>query len=168
MKPRIIAPSNSWSTPQYFYDILVEKHGEMYDVCPIAEAIAPENDALILPWRDNNFVNPPYSKIEKEAFVTKALAEWQINGNKSVLLLPVSTSTRLYHHIIKPFASEIEFIEGRIKFEGIGKIKINGVLQTAHINPGIGINIIPNSKHLPKAKNSGTFDSFVITFGHQL
>lgn len=36
-----------------------------------------------------------------------------------VLLLPVSTSTKLFHHVIKPNAKEIRFVEGRIKFEGI-------------------------------------------------
>jgi hypothetical protein len=164
-KPRISNPSNHWTTPKYFYDQLVDVHGEMFDVCPINEVITPENDALIVPWKKVNFVNPPYSKIEKEAFVMKGLAEWQINGNKSVFLLPVSTSTRLYHHVIKPHASQILFIEGRLKFEGIGKIKVNGVLQPAHINPGTGINSIPNTEHLPKAKNSGTFDSMVVVFG---
>jgi hypothetical protein len=164
-KPRIIAPSNNWSTPKYFYDQLVDIHGEMFDPCPINEVITPKNDALICPWQKVNFVNPPYSKAEKESFVMKGLAEWHTNGNKSVFILPVSTSTKLYHHIIVPHASQILFIEGRIKFEGIGKTKINGVLQTAHINPDTGINAIPGAEHLPKAKNSGTFDSMVVVFG---
>ena len=164
-KNRIIAPSNNWSTPKYFYESLVEKYGILHDPCPINDNITPETDGLLLPWKKLNFVNPPYSKVEKTAFVMKALTEWQINGNKTVLLLPVSTSTKLYHHIIKPFASEIEFIEGRIRFEGIGKTKVNGVFQNAHINPGMGINAIPNTEHLPKAKNSGTFDSMICVFG---
>jgi len=35
------------------------------------------------------------------------------------MLLPVSTSTQLFHKYILPNAKEIRFIEKRIKFEGI-------------------------------------------------
>ena len=34
-----------------------------------------------------------------------------------MLLLPVSTSTALFHDVIKPNAKSIEFVRGRIKFE---------------------------------------------------
>ena len=33
------------------------------------------------------------------------------------MLLPVSTSTALFHDVIKPNAKKIEFIRGRLKFE---------------------------------------------------
>ena len=35
------------------------------------------------------------------------------------MLLPVSTSTKLFHNYILPNAKEIRFIKGRIKFIGI-------------------------------------------------
>ncbi len=35
------------------------------------------------------------------------------------MLLPVSTSTKLFHNHIKPNAKEIRFVEGRIRFSGI-------------------------------------------------
>ncbi len=35
------------------------------------------------------------------------------------MLLPVSTSTKLFHDYIQPNANEIRFIKGRIKFVGI-------------------------------------------------
>ena len=35
------------------------------------------------------------------------------------MLFPVSTSTKLFHQVIKPNAKEIRFGEGRIKFKGI-------------------------------------------------
>ena len=34
-----------------------------------------------------------------------------------MLLLPVSTSTALFHDVIKPNAKSIEFVRGRLKFE---------------------------------------------------
>jgi hypothetical protein len=35
------------------------------------------------------------------------------------MLLPVSTSTVLFHDFIKPYAKEIRFVRGRIKFIGV-------------------------------------------------
>jgi len=40
-------------------------------------------------------------------------------GKRSVLLLPVSTSTKLFHDKIKPNATEIRFLKGRVKFIGV-------------------------------------------------
>jgi DNA N-6-adenine-methyltransferase (Dam) len=157
MKNRIPAPSNHWSTPQNFYNKLVDEYGEMYDPCPINDHITSETDNLIREWEKLNFVNPPYSLKEKTNFVSKSIFEWITNGNKTILLLPVSTSTKLFHHVLKRYSSKIEFIEGRIRFEGIAK--------GYHVNPGTGINAIPNSEHLPKANNSGTFDSMICVIG---
>lgn len=38
-------------------------------------------------------------------------------GKLCVLLLPVSTSTKLFHDVILPNAKKIEFVRGRLKFE---------------------------------------------------
>jgi len=54
----------------------------------------------------------------KEAFVIKGIEESK-KGKLCVFLLPVSTSTKLFHEYIKPNATEIEFLKGRVKF---GKI----------------------------------------------
>ena len=48
----------------------------------------------------------------------KAIEEAK-KGKLCVLLLPVSTSTKLFHDHIKPNAKEIRFVERRIKFIGI-------------------------------------------------
>jgi hypothetical protein len=53
----------------------------------------------------------------KEAFVRRGV-EMQRQGKTSVFLLPVSTSTKLFHEVIKPNAAEIRFLRGRVKFEG--------------------------------------------------
>ena len=60
-------------------------------------------------------MNPPYSQHLKEAFVDKAIEESR-KGKVSVLLLPVSTSTKLFHEKILPNAREIRFLKGRVKF----------------------------------------------------
>jgi hypothetical protein len=141
--------------------MLLGKWGDMYDPCPINTEISSENDGLNLhnKWGKINFVNPPYSLEEKTQFVKRAVYEWRTYGNMSILLLPVSTSTKLFHHVIKPNATHIDFLEGRLKFEGIN-------LKNQHVNPGVGINQIPNSEHLPKVNNAGTFDSMVVQIGY--
>ena len=58
----------------------------------------------------------------KELFVKKAVIESK-KGNRCVLLIPVSTSTKLFHDYIRPNAKEIRFLRGRIKF---GKLDSNG------------------------------------------
>ena len=63
-------------------------------------------------------MNPPYSRKLKEAFVIKALEESK-KGKLCVMLLPVSTSTKLFHEHIQPNAKEIRFVKGRIKFLGV-------------------------------------------------
>jgi site-specific DNA-methyltransferase (adenine-specific) len=77
-----------------------------------------ENDGLLIEWGERNFVNPPYSQKLKEAFVRRAV-EYQRKGRMSVMLLPVSTSTVLFHDWIKPNAKEIRFLRGRVKFVGV-------------------------------------------------
>jgi hypothetical protein len=55
---------------------------------------------------------------EKEAFVLKAIEESK-RGKLCVMLLPVSTSTKLFHDHIQPNLTAIRFIRGRIKFVGV-------------------------------------------------
>ncbi|NHZ84300.1 MAG: hypothetical protein GWP19_00275 [Planctomycetia bacterium] len=68
----------------------------------------------------NIWCNPPYSRNLKEAFIKKCI---ELSKSKLVgcvvMLLPVSTSTQIFHRYIIPNAEEIRFIEKRINFEGI-------------------------------------------------
>ena len=118
MKNRSLEHSDNWATPKEFYKMLDDEFGFDFDPCPLNEGeILPENDGLRIAWGGVNYVNPPYSRQLKEAFVLKAIEESR-KGKISVMLLPVSTSTRLFHEHIQPNAKEIRFIKGRIKFLG--------------------------------------------------
>ena len=88
-----------------------------------------------------NYVNPPYSRKLKEAFIKKALEESK-KGKICVLLLPVSTATIIFHEIILPNATKIEFLKGRLKFEQKDE---NGVF---------------------KSKGCGQHDSMIVIFGN--
>ena len=107
---------NDWKTPDNFYDELNKEFNFDFDPCPLNSKF----NGLDVEWGKSNFVNPPYGKKLKTAFVKKAI-EQSLKNKLSVLLLPVSTSTVLFHQYIKPNASDIRFVEGRLKFVGVDK-----------------------------------------------
>lgn len=114
MKNRNLNHSDNWATPKEFYDKLNAEFNFDFDPCPLHS----EFDGLQIDWGLTNFVNPPYSRNLKEAFVKKAIQQKSL-GKTSVMLLPVSTSTKLFHDHILPNSNEIRFVEKRIKFLGV-------------------------------------------------
>ena len=119
MKNRNLKHSDNWATPEEFYNKLNNEFNFDFDPCPLCyEEITPEKDGLLVDWGGANYVNPPYSRKLKEAFVIKAIEESK-KGKLCVMLLPVSTSTKLFHEHIQPNAKEIRFVKGRIKFLGV-------------------------------------------------
>ena len=113
MKNRNLNHKDDWATPKEFYDALDAEFHFDYDPCPLYA----DFDGLKTEWGQRNYINPPYSRKLKEAFVRKAVEESR-RGKLCVMLLPVSTSTALFHDIIKPNAKEIRFVRGRVKFLG--------------------------------------------------
>lgn len=119
MKNRNIKHSDNWATPKWLYDQLDAEFNFDFDPCPLSLGeIDPAKDGLLIQWGQRNFVNPPYSRKLKEAFVSKALDQSRL-GKLCVLLIPVSTSTALFHDVIMPNATHIRFIRGRVRFAGI-------------------------------------------------
>jgi len=145
MKKIHINNDDNYATPPELYEELNKRFNFDFDPCPYNEGEII-NDGLKIEWGKSNFVNPPYSKKLKEAFVLKGIEESK-KGKTCVFLLPVSTSTKLFHEYIKPNAKKIEFVKWRIKF---GKIDING------------------NFYIPLNKNgktqSGTKDSMIVIF----
>ena len=113
MKNRNQNHSDNWATPKELYNQLNDEFHFDYDPCPINGT-----DGLTTEWGQSNFINPPYSRMLKEAFVKKAVEKMN-EGKNCVLLLPVSTSTKLFHEWIKPNATEIRFLYKRVKFAGV-------------------------------------------------
>lgn len=116
MKNRNLTHSNDWQTPPELYNKLNEEFNFNFDPCPLGHDINKWN-GLEIEWGTRNFINPPYSRKLKEAFVKKAIEESN-KGKLCVLLLPVSTSTKLFHEYILPNKKEIRFLKGRVKFIG--------------------------------------------------
>ena len=119
MKDRNLPINDNWKTPESFYEELDNEFHFDFDPCPLNHN-TDLWDGLKIEWGKSNFINPPYSRKLKEAFILKALEESK-KGKVCILLIPVSTSTKIFHEVIKPNAKDIRFIKGRIKFTGIGK-----------------------------------------------
>lgn len=114
MKNRNLEHSDNWATPKELYDKLNAEFKFDFDPCPLHS----DFDGLTIEWGKSNYINPPYSRQLKEAFVIKAIEESK-KGKLCVMLLPVSTSTKLFHKHILPNAKDIRFLEGRVRFLGI-------------------------------------------------
>ena len=113
MKNRNLNHKDDWATPVELYDSLDKEFNFNFDPCPLHSSF----NGLEIEWSERNFINPPYSRMLKEAFIRKAFEQSQ-KGRLSVMLLPVSTSTKIFHEVIYPNA-EIRFLKGRVKFKGV-------------------------------------------------
>lgn len=115
MKNRNLNNSDNWGTPLAFYQKLDKEFQFDFDPCPLNHDMSW--DGLKVDWKKSNFINPPYSRSLKEAFINKAVEEMK-KGNLSVMLLPVSTSTKIFHEVVFSNCSEIRFVKSRISFQG--------------------------------------------------
>ena len=154
MKIRINKPSDNWETPKYFYEELNKEFNFDFDPCPLNNGlITSETDGLLVEWGQSNFINPPYSQKLKEGFVKRAIIDFSDRTN--VFLLPVSTSTILFHDWILPNNKEIRFIRKRIPFIGVNK---KGQWVNWHLTDRVAPSFVEY------VKNCGTFDSMVVIF----
>lgn len=102
--------SDNWKTPKEFYQALDAEFRFTHDPCPFRSV----QNNLDEEWGERNFINPPYSQIEK--WVKKAFQEYQ-KGRLCVMLIPSRTDTRWWHDYVMK-ASEIRFVKGRLRFSG--------------------------------------------------
>ena len=154
---RIKFPSNDWATPWDLYQKLNEKYEfSEFDPCPLANDLNSFNGLeAIWPKDKPIFLNPPYDLVGKTAFVQKAIKH---NGTV-VMLLPVSTSTKLFHEWILPNCS-IEFLDHRPRYEGINT-------KGQWVNPGLGRNTgalaaYCKAQGLTQVKSPGAHDSMIV------
>lgn len=105
---------NDYPTPLEFYEKLNQEFNFDFDPCPLNHDLNLWN-GLEIDWGKSNFVNPPYDRKNKELFILKGIEEHK-KDKTVVFLLPVSTSTKIFHEHILPNKPEIRFIKGRLKF----------------------------------------------------
>lgn len=116
------AKTDSHGTPASLLERIRHDYGELsdFDPCPLNDN--PTIDGLDIDYpRDKIiFINPPYSSLKttrkKIGWVEKAYNECK-KGSEIVMLLPSRTDTQWFHDFIN-CQHKVEFIRGRIKFEG--------------------------------------------------
>jgi hypothetical protein len=103
-----------WPTPKSFYDQLDAEFHFNFDPCPLGGGI-DGSARLLNNWENKRvFINPPYGPE-----IRKFLDCWK-DAEIAVYLLPARVDTKWFHEICLPFAKEIRFIKGRLRF-GDGK-----------------------------------------------
>jgi hypothetical protein len=107
----------SWDSRKTPFSFLKKYWFDKYfDPCPFEHDLK-KWDWLKINRQKNNFINPPYSQKLKEAFIKKAIEESK-KWKNCVMLLPVSTDTKIFHNEILPNKKKIIFIKWRLKFSG--------------------------------------------------
>jgi site-specific DNA-methyltransferase (adenine-specific) len=118
--------TDSWETPQDFFNKLNNEFNFTLDPSSTHENhkcnkyYTIEDDGLLKDWsKDIVFCNPPYGKTINK-WVKKSYEE-SLKGATVVLLIPSRTETNYWHDYIFPYAKEIRYIRGRLKFVKNGK-----------------------------------------------
>lgn len=115
--------SDEWSTPPDVFDQIERVYGPFdLDACCRKETAKAESyftkadDGLLQRWRQNVWVNPPYS--DPAPWILKAVCSIRDGDcQRVVMLLPASTDTMWFHSLVLPHA-DVVFVKGRIKFLG--------------------------------------------------
>lgn len=110
----------TWETPIEFFNKINKEFSFDLDVCAVPETakcekyFTPEIDGLSQDWKGNCWMNPHYGR-QIGKWIEKAYTE-SLKGATVVCLIPARTDTRYWHEFIFPYAYEIRFIKGRLKF----------------------------------------------------
>ena len=106
----------SWTTPAEIYGALHAEFIFDYDPCPLGAwgGLFGTHDGLLASWRGRRvFCNPPYGP-----GIAEWLARWH-EPDMVAYLLPARTDSAWWHRYA-PFATQIRFVRGRLKFGRAG------------------------------------------------
>lgn len=117
--------TDRWATPQDTYDALHAEFGFALDACASDDNakcdcyFTERSNGLLQEWTGFGgavWCNPPYGRTIGN-WVAKAYKE-SVKGATVVMLLPARTDTRWFQDYVLPYAAEIRFLRGRLKFGG--------------------------------------------------
>lgn len=119
--PVFSSRSEEWGTPRGVFDRLHREFAFTLDPCATAEnAKCPcyftkAQDGLTQSWAGERvFMNPPYGKTIGRWMEKLATSQCKVG----VALIHARTDTRWWHTWVEPYADEIRFLKGRVKFDG--------------------------------------------------
>jgi len=120
-KAMVSSKTNEWETPQNLFDELNEEFNFTLDPCATSKNAkcskyyTVKENGLKQNWsKDIVFMNPPYGG-HTGSWIKKAHEESK-KGAVVVCLIVSSTDRTYWHDYIFPYASEIRFLRGRIRF----------------------------------------------------
>ena len=120
-KAMISSKTNEWETPQDLFDELNKEFSFTLDPCATdknakcSKYYTKKENGLNQSWNEEVvFMNPPYGG-STGLWIKKACEESK-QGAIVVCLIVSSTDRSYWHDYIFPYASEIRFLRGRIKF----------------------------------------------------
>jgi phage N-6-adenine-methyltransferase len=116
MSVHFSSETDTWATPQDFFDELNEEFNFTLDPCCLPSSAkcdkyyTPEDDGLSKSWDGEVvFMNPPYGR---------EIGKWMKKASEAkatvVCLVPSRTDTRWWHDYA--MKGDIRFIKGRLKF----------------------------------------------------
>ncbi|GHU93206.1 hypothetical protein FACS1894208_02250 [Clostridia bacterium] len=120
-KGMVSSNTNEWATPLKFFEELDAEFHFTLDPCSTdenckcAKHYTIADDGLAQDWADEVvFMNPPYGGNTAE-WLEKALLESR-KGATVVCLITSSTDRTYWHEMCFPYAAQIRFVRGRLKF----------------------------------------------------
>lgn len=133
-----------WATPPEVFDPLGAEFGFTLDPCARPETAkcalyyTEAEDGLAQDWGEHVvFMNPPYGR-EVYAWTAKAVSAASA-GATVVGLLPASSDLAWWHRDVLPFAAELRFLRGRVRFLTGGPYRASGFFASAVVvwRPGL-------------------------------
>ena len=94
-----------------------ESYSGWFDPCPHPR---PSWDGLEVDWEAKTFCNPPWRKTRP--WVEKASKE-RTKGKEVHLLLPASPNTAVFHDLIFPEATEVQWLRGDTPYHRVSDNK---------------------------------------------
>jgi len=162
----VVNENDMWETPPLIIDDIIKK----YDIHPIIDVCAtstnhkfatyftPKDNALTQEWREDFFMNPPYSEISQ--WMQKAYEQHLKYNVNALILVFAKTGVKWWHRYVEGKA-EVHFQKGRIRF------LLNGIEPRYCIKCKIRfakeISYCENC-HCIIGKSSPTYDSVWIIF----
>jgi len=120
-KAMISSKTNEWETPQDLFEALNKEFNFTLDPCckvttaKCKKFFTIKDDGLKQDWsNDVVFMNPPYGGHTGD-WIKKAYEE-SLKGSVVACLIVSSTDRSYWHEYIFPFAAQIRFVRGRLRF----------------------------------------------------
>ena len=120
-KAMVSSESNEWATPLDFFNELDAEFSFTLDPCANSgnakcdKFYTQKENGLLQSWAGETvFMNPPYGG-QTGLWVEKAYHE-SLNGATVVCLIVSATDRTYWHDYIFPFAAQIRWLRGRLKF----------------------------------------------------